>query len=368
MANDRPIITREAMEREQARLLEEAAAIEREAAAKKAAAEIIARDMVEYDRLIRTYGAPAKPPEAAGLTVEDLVRHYRTDKRSAYHTVRYKSRRFYDDLSKRVLKDCGRVTLANLKIDDIQRLYESWSDGGKKITIGRALVGMLRALVNFGANVLDDGDCVRLSVNLRSMRFSAPKPRTELLTTKDVVAICAMAHKMGFPSIALAQAFQHYLKLPQKDVIGEWVPISEKEPSDIEHEGWKWLRGIRWNEIDENLILRHTTSNRLKDIEIDLKLVPAVKEELEPIFGMRTSGALIECETTGRPWKTGYFQKQWRKIATAAGVPKTVRNTDNRADDSVENDAVSEPERAAEHKLNGHAKKERATDVSVARH
>ena len=43
--------------------------------------------------------------------------------------------------------------------------------------------------------------------------------------------------------------------LRQKDVIGEWVPRSEPGPSDIwNSDGEKWLRGLRWQEIDGNLI------------------------------------------------------------------------------------------------------------------
>jgi hypothetical protein len=44
-------------------------------------------------------------------------------------------------------------------------------------------------------------------------------------------------------------------------------------------QGKKWIRGIDWSEIDENLILKHVTSKKQKETEVDLKLAPMVLEE-----------------------------------------------------------------------------------------
>jgi hypothetical protein len=42
------------------------------------------------------------------------------------------------------------------------------------------------------------------------------------------------------------------------------VPLSEPGISEVIVRGQKWLRGIVWQEIDENLILRHVTSKKQK--------------------------------------------------------------------------------------------------------
>ena len=89
-----------------------------------------------------------------------------------------------------------------------------------------------------------------------------------------------MAHEMGRPSIALAQAFCSYGKLEQKDVIGEWVPKSEPGESDVLSAIEKWLRGIRWEEIDENLVLRHPTSRDGKIVELNLQEIPELLAEI----------------------------------------------------------------------------------------
>ena len=105
-------------------------------------------------------------------------------------------------------------------------------------------------MMTFGSTLLADKDCREVKRLLHDMRFKMPKPRTERLTADMVVAIRREAHKLGFASIALAQAFQFDCMFRQKDVIGEWVPISEPGVSEIISGNEKWLKGLRWEEID----------------------------------------------------------------------------------------------------------------------
>jgi len=179
--------------------------------------------------------------------------------------------------------------------------------------------------------MLEDDDCTKLSAVLSKMRFAMPKPRTERLTAAQAVAIRAKAHEMGRPSIALAQAFQFECMLRQKDVIGEWVTIREPGISDVQHEGLKWLRGIRWEEIDHNMTLRHLTSKRQKMIELSLRNAPMVLEELALNGDHPATGPIIVSEWDNLPWTGPEFRRWWRIVAEAAGVPKTVRNMDSRA-------------------------------------
>src|SRR5258707_14976450 len=90
-------IHREAMEREKARLLEEAAA-------KKAAAEAIDRDMAEIDRLAALaarYGLVVSAPsqgeqkkEGAALDgrLTSLIQCYKTHPESGYRKLRFRTR------------------------------------------------------------------------------------------------------------------------------------------------------------------------------------------------------------------------------------------------------------------------------------
>jgi hypothetical protein len=337
--------------------------LERERERLKAeATAIIDRELAEMARLADKYGfVPVKRDEFKVLqqnlmangasaqtesdrlifdgTIANLAHHYVTDERSPYRQLRFKSRTFYDHLFTRILEDCGSRNLADLNAQEILRLYKRWSDDGKKLTVGKARVGMLRTLWNYGITRFEDSECARLSGTISRMRFESPKRRTERLTADHVIAVRAKAHESGLHSIALAQALQFDLELQQKDVIGEWVPVGEAGWSDVIHDGKKWLHGLRWSEIDSDLILRHTTSRQQERIEIDLKNAPMVMEELERRGERPTGGPVINDDATERPYANGMFRVIWRKVADAADIPRNVKNMDTSRGDSVEDGA-----------------------------
>lgn len=283
-------------------------------------------------------------------TLRGLIRCYQTDKDSTYLKLRYRTRQNYDSCLRRletgVWKDSqgterstGDVPLAEIKARLLKRWHEEWSAGGK-LYMGHGMVGILRTLFGFGATILEDDDCIRLSGVMHNMRFPMGRPRSSIITADQVVAVRKAAHDLGMHSVALAQAIQFELMLRQKDVIGEWVPMSEPGASDIHDGNEKWLRGLRWNEIDDNLILRHVTSKRQKEIEVNLRNAPMVIEELKLHAGLNldddltrahfpASGAVIMDGST--PFPSGKFRRDWRRIARAAGVPDDVKNMDTRA-------------------------------------
>lgn len=262
-------------------------------------------------------------------SLKSLIGCYQTDADSTYRKLRYRTRGYYDTLCRRLNQDHGSEQISDIKARHLLRWHEDWSAAGK-IAMAHALVGMLRTLVGFGATILESEECERLSGTLSKMRFSMAKPRLERLTADQANAIRAKAHDLGKHSIALAQAFQFELMLRQKDVIGEWVPGSEPGLSDVTNGNSKWLRGIRWSEIDGNLILRHTTSKRQKDIEVDLRNAPMVMEELDRLGSIPSSGPVVVSEI-GIPYTDNQFRHEWRKLADLCGIPKTVRNMDSRA-------------------------------------
>ncbi len=276
------------------------------------------------------------------LLISDLIERYKTHRHSPYRRkLRFGTRRNYDSLMDRIGRDIGAKRLADLNGDTLTDLHDAWTDNGKKIPMGHSLIGMLRTLVGFGFTFLEAPECTRLVAVLHKMRFEMGKSRNERLTATQADAIRTTARTMNLASIARAQAFQFEGMLRQRDVIGEFVPDTEPGESDIRWRGMKWLRGIRWEEIDDDLILRHVTSKRQKEVEIDLKLAPMVLIELqsaycelgEPLTRARlpARGAIIINEKHGQPYLTHTFRRTWREVATAAGVPKAVKNMDSRA-------------------------------------
>lgn len=268
-------------------------------------------------------------------TLRSLIAMYQIDPMSTYHKLRYNSRRTSNALTKRIEERHGNTFIETIKARTLIEWHQQWADAGK-VAMGHAMISQIRTLLTFGATLLDNDDCRRVRQILRDMKFKMSKPREERLTSEQADMIRAAAHEKGRHSIALAQAFQFECMLRQKDVIGEWVPISELGPAtEVVDGNSKWFRGLRWSEIDDNLILRHMTSKRQKMIEIDLKGAPMVMDELarlRALYGnLPANGPVIVSERTKAPYDMISFRRMWRELATKCGIPKEVRNMDSRA-------------------------------------
>lgn len=281
----------------------------------------------------------ASSASSTGMTFASLIDLYVTDQRSPYKNLRFSTRTHYDRLMKRIREDCGQWKLTSVTRQKIDDVYDLWTEGRtKKKAMGHALITMVRMLANFGFKQLDDGVCKDLAFTLHSMQFPAVESRTEELTAANADAIIKTAHEFGRPSIALAQAIQFDCRqLSQKDVIGEWVPITERGPlTDIVNDTHKWVRGLRWDELDQNLVLRHLSSADDETIEIKFQDYPRVMNEIavvkdrQPWKMLPKNGPMILCESTNRPWVPGEFRRWWRKLANECGIPENVKNSDSR--------------------------------------
>lgn len=321
----------EALQRRKARHLEELAAIEREES------EIAQLQALAAKLKFVVTSAPVEPAAAPSdfpLTIEALAEFYRTDKRSAYQEVRPSSRMQYDKMIRQIITRCGENKVADLDASRLQGFYDEFANVGK-IAMGHGFITQLRGLARFGMNELKNSDCEKLAFILHGMHFRNVEPRKgKTLSPEQAAAIIAKAHELGMHSIALAQAFQFYCRLTQKDVIGEFVPISDSVYSEIIRGAEKWARGLRWNEISDDWILRHTPSAGGDDIQIRLTDYPQVMKEITDEIkrlGKRPqSGPIIVKDDTRQPYSQNTFRWLWRKAANAAGVPPTVYNRDSR--------------------------------------
>jgi hypothetical protein len=292
------------------------------------------------------------PPNAFNGSLRSLIHCYRSDADSPYQNNRYHVRQNRDSMLRRITARHGTEALSDIKARVLLAWHKDWSMDGKRLATGSAFIGQLRALFSFGATLLEDPDCERLCGVMSKMRFKGTKARGVSVTAEHANAIRAKAKEhFGWDSIALGQAFQFECTLRQKDVIGEWVPVSEKGISAVVRGKEKWLRGIVWQEIDENLILRHITSKKLKLMEADLKLAPMVLEELQEVAGGETlimvdpitkkvtvnrhllpaSGPLLTNDQNGWPWSGNEYRRKWRMVARACGIPDEVWNMDSRS-------------------------------------
>lgn len=293
-----------------------------------------------------TFGRGGLPVVSAyDGSLRSLVNCYQADPDSTYRKLRFKVRKNTDGVLRRIVAAHGHEDLGDIKGRTILGWHRKWTGGddvtvGPKIAMGSSFVGQLRTLLTFGRSILECQECVRLGAVMHDLRFEGTKPRKVSVTADqaDAVRYKARLH-FGWPSISLAQALQFECTLRQKDVIGEWVPLSEPGISDVIYGDEKWLRGITWQEIDENLILRHVTSKKQKETTVDLKLAPMVLEEFREMIGgevvsrhlLPSSGPVVICDTNGLPWTDNEYRRKWRKVARACGIADNVWNMDSRS-------------------------------------
>lgn len=273
-------------------------------------------------------------------TLAALIRSYCTDPLSGYQKLRYNTRGAYDSRLKSIETGYGSWKLSDIKARDLLGWHATWTEGGK-VSKAHDLMGTLRTLFGFGLTMLEDTECQRLSLIMSKMRFTMGKRRESFMTAEQAAAVRRRAHEVGYPSIALCQAIQFDGTFRQKDLIGEWVPLSEPGLSDVTDGNDKWIRGARWEEVGPDFVFDHVTSKRQKRIKIPLLMCPMVVEELCIKAGVTVgeltrdkfpaAGPIIVFEGDGIPWAASTFRMYWREIATYCGVPLDVRNMDSRA-------------------------------------
>jgi len=281
--------------------------------------------------------APTQPKRLFDGTLGGLIAVYRTHPEAGRERLHYQVRQRHDQMFRQITETYGDTQLFDIKASTLTSWYETQRGDDDKLASAHAMIARIKAVLVFGVKVLEDPECIRLLAIARAMRFETPKARAEQLTREQAIAIRKVARDVGKPSIALAQAFQSDLGLMQKDAIGEWLPLSEAGTSDITYGNEKWLRGLRWSNIESGRV-KFTTGaygkGKPKQIDVPLKELPMVMEELaimaERDPNNKRIGPLIICEATDRPWAAGEFRRWWRKIADMAGVPANVKNADTR--------------------------------------
>jgi hypothetical protein len=280
-------------------------------------------------------------------TIEGLVRAYETHKASPFQTCRPETRATDRGRHLRIIKDHGNELISNIDLGTVTVWRQNWIDeiqlklqtGNLRsgVPMANKLVDCVRVLLSFGANILKDQKCKEARLLLSESNFSKPRVnKKQKLTFQHVVAFCRIAHAMGHHAMALAQAIQFDTGMRQKDIIGEWQDIAEKTspPSDVTHQGRKWVYGLRWNELREvgvMLVLEHDTSKRDKLFRGDMRVNELTMAELKALpQPLPASGPVIVQEATGLPYAASRYRKVWRAIAAKAGIPAEVKNRHSR--------------------------------------
>jgi hypothetical protein len=262
--------------------------------------------------------------------LKKLIEEYRTDPESDFWRLKHDVRIKHARLLTRISLERGDVSLAMIRARTLRAWYEEWTADGK-FAMAYALMNRLSVVFRFGASILEDQECNRLYDVVEGMRFEQTGPRHRAMSVTQVKAFREAAHSYGWGSLALAQSLQFELLLSQKDVIGEWAPVTEEGETDIIHRGQKWLRGLRWHNIDRHLVLRHEIGKHGHHIEVNLRTAPMVLAELkQSSYLAKLGGPLIVNEIIGLPWRSAEFRRKWRLVAKLAGIPDDITNRDSK--------------------------------------
>ena len=272
--------------------------------------------------------ANERPAPVFDGTLASLIDRYSKDEESPYRDLRHRTQRTYDQQLKLLKISVGARRIDRLNGEDFRRWYRKLREPkspGQPPRIGRAhgCMTMLRILFGYG-QVMGLPNCDKLKGILGEMRFKDTPPRRTIITYEQVVAFIKKAHELKRPELALAQALQFEGTLRQIDVIGEWLPDPEG-PS-----GTRWANGLLWQHIHDYVLVKQTTKTG-QDANIDFKLYPLALAELQCVLPDQRVGPVIIDRRTRQPFKERRFQKDWRAVARAAGIPDDVKNRDSRA-------------------------------------
>lgn len=271
-------------------------------------------------------------------TILSLSRLYQTDPASPFRNLKHNSQRTDLYVLKMLESAVGSRQILAIKIGDVRRWYDVAKRPrvpGDPERVRRAwgLVKKLRELLAYGVMAELPG-CERLYTILRHARFPQPARRRVALELAHVEAFIPHAIAMGRLSLALGTALQFETAMRQRDVIGEWTPVPDGaavKAGEFVLNGRRWGRGLTWEDLSRDLVIRKATTKTGAFAAHDLKLCPLVLDLLERVPPDQRFGPLIIDEAQSRPYAESSYGREWRIVARAAGIPNHVWNMDARA-------------------------------------
>jgi hypothetical protein len=233
-------------------------------------------------------------------------------------------------------KAFGKRVLAALKLEDFRRWYDEAkkpkAPGGKpRVRKAHGIISMMRRMVKYGI-AAELPECARLHAILDASRFKQPSRRRMKLEASHVQSFAVKAIELGRTSLALGTALQFETTLRQRDVIGEWEPITKDTPrSGIVLHDKRWVNGLLWSDVNDEMVIVKETTKTGAIVAHDLKLCPIVQAVLKLIPMSQRIGPMIIDENARRPYATDGYAREWRAVARAAGIPDHIWNMDARA-------------------------------------
>lgn len=281
-------------------------------------------------------------PKPIRYTIDWLIGRYKTDQTSPFHRIKPETQQSYSWECQRISETVGQrridpkleggAHVPRLTGEDFRRWFYNWGHpAGGEPTPSRAAhcIAMLRTLFSYNVEIGTQG-AGQLREMLRAMRFEKPPARTKAPTYTQVDAIVNKAVKAGFRSIAITTLAQYELIERRAHILGQW-------------HGDEWRDGWTWEGVSPDWVISYYQTKKGRRLrEFDLKPVQRLLGLMQETPKDKRHGPIILCETTGEPWLKRRYQEQFRKIATAAGVPDDVYSMDMRSGGATEADSIPE--------------------------
>ncbi|MGM4911494.1 integrase [Rhizobium sp. 768_B6_N1_8] len=270
-------------------------------------------------------------------SLKSILDKYQTEADSPYFALRPKSRKPYDFYLARLIHEVGDRRIDKITGVDLKRWHDSWSENGKRLAASKMMRAVIDAAVSYGV-MCRITPCIELREVLKaaSRKLPNPKRREVVIMADQVIALREAAHAAGRPSSALAYALVYETTLRLWDVIGQWVPLDSAGVSDVinHRTGNKWF-GLRWDDIDEHMVLRYVPSKTSMKtglaVAYPLHKAQMVMEELAHWPAEKRTGPVIVYEMNGRPYLSEVFSSMWSKDRKAASLPGNIWARDLRA-------------------------------------
>lgn len=325
---------------------------------------ICTRLWAEMEQWLR--GEPKRATAYDG-TISSLAEIYQKNDVSPFHSLEPRTQRSYSNTLRSITTAVGARRVDALSGEDFRRWHRKWADRG--LRQAQEHMKLCRIILNFGAENRLHG-CKTAAEILSLIEFSAPPKRASFLTRDHAEAIIETALARGDAigkAIALGQAIQFETTLRQTDVIGVWRPrprALEIEPGMVVTRQKYWSDGLTWERIATGRIVGAALKGGGREhYDFDLALLPLTSRVLALFSHNERTGPLIAREP-GVPMQDDHYRKTWRRIATAAGVPKAIWNRDSRAGGLTEATQAGVPLEDLRH-LAGHSNA--ATTAGYAR-
>jgi hypothetical protein len=216
-------------------------------------------------------------------TFASLLRIYQTAPESSFHDLKASSRVPYNFYLPMLIEEIGARLIEDCDGKDAKRWFKVWAEydaetGYKKIAKARFCIAILKAALTYGI-LCKYKHCAAFKETLSVCDFPTLRGRKHAPTAGQIIAARKAAHANGHAPLALAYAIQFEGTNRQTDVMGQWVPLSERVASAVIDGNEKWI-GPTWKHVDKNLVLRFTPSKTdrttQKEVVIDFKACPMV--------------------------------------------------------------------------------------------